>query len=82
MSIPFFRRRAGRVPAPLPAPAEPPTTGTNKVPPRWAVTLAAVVVVAAAVLVGTGRPVGMVLEALGGGGYVATEIVRRLNGGV
>jgi len=42
--------------------------------------MVAVVLGLGALLVGTGTPVGVALEILGGGGYVATEIVRRLNG--
>jgi hypothetical protein len=74
-------RRPVRPEAPAPAPTEPPETGPAKIPPRWAAGLAAVVLVLAAVLVGTGTSAGVVLEVLGGGGFIATEIVRRLNGG-
>jgi hypothetical protein len=62
-------------------PTELPTVGSAKLPPRWAAVLVAVVLVVAAVLVGNGTPVGVVLEVLGGGGFIATEIVRRLNEG-
>ena len=49
-------------------------------PPRWAAGLVAMVLVLAAVLAGTGTPIGVVLEVLAGAGYIGTEIVRRLDG--
>ena len=80
MNMPVFLRRTP--PAPQTTAAEP---GENPsaapiLPPRWAAVLVTVVLGLGALLVGTGTPVGVTLEILGGGGYVATEIVRRLNG--
>ena len=85
MSMPAFLRRTPVVPevpvlplllAEVPAgPAD-----ASRVPQRSAVVMAAVVLGLGALLVGTGTPVGVALEVLGGGGYVATEIVRRLDG--
>jgi hypothetical protein len=85
MSMPAFLRRTPVVPE-VPAPPLPPAEVTAgpadafRVPPRWAAAMVAVVLGLGALLVGTGTPVGVALEILGGGGYVATEIVRRLNG--
>lgn len=54
--------------------------GASAAPPRWAAGLVAMVLVLAAVLAGTGTPIGVVLEVLAGAGYIGTEIVRRLDG--
>jgi hypothetical protein len=75
------------VPNATPEPPEPPepiepsaSSALTSPPPRWAAVLVAVVLVLAAVLVGFGTPIGVVLEVLAGAGYIGTEIVHRLNG--
>lgn len=82
MLMPSFLRRTQA--APKPAPPQPDGFDAARdglrVPPRWAAAMVAVVLGLGALLVGTGTPVGVALETLGGGGYIATEIVRRLNG--
>lgn len=59
---------------------DPAASAGNSAPPRWAAVLVAVVLVLAAVLAGSGTPIGVVLEVLAGAGYIGTEIVHRLNG--
>jgi hypothetical protein len=65
---------------PSPTTGDPAPGAAKSPPPRWAAGLVAVVLVLAAVLAGTGTPIGVVLEVLAGAGYIGTEIVRRLNG--
>lgn len=67
-------------PAPRSDPESPQPSPTAATPPRWAAALVAVVLVTAAVLVGFGTPTGVVLEVLGGAGYIGTEVVHRLTG--
>jgi hypothetical protein len=50
-----------------------------RIPPRWAVSLVCLVLILAGVLVGVGKPVGIVMETLSGSGFIAVELVRRIN---
>lgn len=51
----------------------------SRIPPRWAVSLVALVLILVSALIGLGHPVSHVLEALAGGGYLGIELVRLLN---
>lgn len=68
---------AGRPSAPADSCPEP-----SWLPARWAVGFVALVLVIVGVLIGIGRPFGAVLEGLGGGGWLAIELLRILKRGL
>ena len=52
---------------------------SSKIPPRWAVSLVALVLLLASLLVGLGHPVSVVMEVLAAAGWLGVELVRQLN---
>lgn len=76
--VPFFLRRTAAPPVPeAVAPCVVPER--TVAPSRSAVVVVVLVLVLASVLFLAGYPAGAVLGLLGGGCYIATEAVRRLN---
>lgn len=51
----------------------------TRIPSRWAVSLVCLVLILAGVLIGVGKPVGIVMETLSASGFLGVELVRRIN---